>query len=56
MSGADDEWQFGVDEVGEDAVDGSEEELSAGQITPENALFFLLGVAFAVGVLVVATV
>lgn len=49
MSDDDGEWQFGVEEVGDAA---EETGLEAGDIDPENAVFFLLGVAATVVVFV----
>ncbi|WP_245902891.1 DUF7312 domain-containing protein [Salinigranum rubrum] len=43
--GEDDEWEFGLDEVGPDGVVESEPEpLEPGQPTLENTVFVLLGV------------
>ncbi|MFB6218043.1 MAG: hypothetical protein ABEH77_02520 [Halobacteriaceae archaeon] len=47
MDDGDDEWEFSLEELG-----GGEEPLSPGDIDPESAAFFVLGVAFAVAVLV----
>lgn len=56
MSGPSDpeaEWQFGVDEVGEDA-EPVREPIDPGTPRAENVLFVLLGVCLAVGVLLVS--
>jgi hypothetical protein len=47
----DDEWRFGLDEVGPEAA-ASEPTIEPEAIDTENALFFLLGVGLFVGLVV----
>jgi hypothetical protein len=57
MSGAsepdEDEWQFGVDEVGEDA-EPTLEPIEPGSPSAENVAFVLLGVLLAIAILLVS--
>jgi hypothetical protein len=47
------EWQFGVDEVGEDA-EPTREPIEPGSPSAENVAFVMLGVLLAVGILLVS--
>ncbi|ADJ16011.1 DUF7312 domain-containing protein [Halalkalicoccus jeotgali] len=46
------EWQYAVDEVGEDAdPEDDRRRIEPESVTPENALFVLVGVLLAIGAL-----
>ncbi len=53
MSDDGDDWEYAIDEVGEDGEEANEQRrrIEPGSITPENVFFVVLGVLIALGTL-----